>query len=339
MTKRLYYLDNVKAFAMICIIWGHCGSAGITYSGLNAFIQSWHVPIFFLISGILAYRRKRDSSQKYFDIKKKCMKYLIPYFVFSFIYVFVVSIFQIPQGVGVVFSFIFDSIKDIVLFNGKTAMWFLPCLLAAEIVFYIENKYLKLRYLIVLNTVCAMYIVYLIQSGLIFSTAVLVLLRCFVGLFFYSIGYFIAVVISKYEFLLKHMMLEILLGGVLYCTLYFVNGETGFFYLKMGNYAYLYYIEAVLGAGTIIGIFKLKMDRKILFLSFFGKNTLIALLTHQILLEIIWVLDQHSLKLFNANGMLTPFILTILVVVLELIFILLWNKLQKYMRLSSLANS
>ena len=43
---RLDYLDIAKGFAMICIIMGHMGLEKV-----NSFVFTFHVPIFFLISG------------------------------------------------------------------------------------------------------------------------------------------------------------------------------------------------------------------------------------------------------------------------------------------------
>ena len=74
--KRMIWADLLKAFSIICIIAGHTG-----ISVICVFVQTFHVPIFFFISGYF-YRNK--------DIKKSIVKSakrnIIPYiFICSFL--------------------------------------------------------------------------------------------------------------------------------------------------------------------------------------------------------------------------------------------------------------
>lgn len=169
---------------------------------------------FFLVSGILVQSRGQGSGSKPLNIKKNAKKYLIPYYVFSFLYMFVVGTFKLLQRDGSAFTFIIHSIKWIVLLDGGTAMWFLPCLLFVEIVFYIEEKYLPIGLLAVLNSIFAVCVMYLTQKRI--AILIVVFLRCFVDLLFYSVGYLIAMVVKKYKIIFRYMISVILLGGVLY---------------------------------------------------------------------------------------------------------------------------
>ncbi|MCC3671316.1 acyltransferase family protein [Terrisporobacter mayombei] len=59
--NRLYYLDNTRGFALLGVVIGHI------YESNNAFINwiySFHVPLFFIISGALLYYK--DSINKVF---------------------------------------------------------------------------------------------------------------------------------------------------------------------------------------------------------------------------------------------------------------------------------
>ena len=53
-STRLQYIDIAKGIAMICIILGHLGNASI-----NRIVFTFHVPIFFFITGYFT-NKKRD---------------------------------------------------------------------------------------------------------------------------------------------------------------------------------------------------------------------------------------------------------------------------------------
>lgn len=69
--QRLDYIDCAKGFGMVCVILGHMGLVK-----LNPFFSSFHMPIFFLISGYFLSEKKVDK--KDFAIKK-AKRLLVPY--------------------------------------------------------------------------------------------------------------------------------------------------------------------------------------------------------------------------------------------------------------------
>ena len=72
MKKRVEYFDIAKGFSMICIILGHLGIGRV-----NSFVFTFHVPIFFLISGYFL----SDKLTMEEFIKKKAKRLLLPYLV------------------------------------------------------------------------------------------------------------------------------------------------------------------------------------------------------------------------------------------------------------------
>ena len=69
---RISYLDIAKGISIICIILGHLDS-----SPINRVVFTFHVPIFFLISGYFV-----DNKLKILDfIKNKAKRLLIPYYI------------------------------------------------------------------------------------------------------------------------------------------------------------------------------------------------------------------------------------------------------------------
>ncbi len=79
--KRILYLDLVKLFAIYLVILGHtvsameCGS--ITNNKLYAFIYSFHMPLFMLLSGYFVSSRLREMPVMEL-LKKKGLQLLLP---------------------------------------------------------------------------------------------------------------------------------------------------------------------------------------------------------------------------------------------------------------------
>ena len=69
---RLEFVDVAKGIAMICIVLGHMG-----ISGINRFVFTFHVPVFFLISGYFISAEEKLSS----FIVKKLRTLIVPYFL------------------------------------------------------------------------------------------------------------------------------------------------------------------------------------------------------------------------------------------------------------------
>ena len=81
---RLYYLDNLKGFTILLVVLGHCIQYGMpsTYqdSILYQFIYSFHMALFFVISGFLSYKKEFSLSKA---IGKRAYRLLLPYFIWG----------------------------------------------------------------------------------------------------------------------------------------------------------------------------------------------------------------------------------------------------------------
>ena len=91
MKKRIEFIDIAKGIAIICIILGHLGS-----NQINRIVFTFHVPIFFIITG---YFTNRKYNNKEFIINK-FKRLIIPYFITSF-FIIVISLFSLKIFFGV----------------------------------------------------------------------------------------------------------------------------------------------------------------------------------------------------------------------------------------------
>lgn len=80
-SRRLDYLDNTKAFAMLMVVLGHCSLVN-TYPVLYQWIGSFHVPVFFVISGILLGIKKERKGDVTYDLAKSLRHTCFPFMCF-----------------------------------------------------------------------------------------------------------------------------------------------------------------------------------------------------------------------------------------------------------------
>lgn len=106
---------------------GHC------YHKENVFVKliyAFHMPFFFIISGILYYSRKETT---HFPLKKWFRKLIVPYFFFEFLYDFLLFLLTLLSHNDAVATFR-NSLLATLLLIGKSVSWYSPCLFFARII-------------------------------------------------------------------------------------------------------------------------------------------------------------------------------------------------------------
>ena len=134
MKQRVYWIDVCKAFGMFFIYLGHFGSeAGLAH----AWVFSFHVPLFFFISGLLENYNRRSFIE---NLKKKFLTIALPFFFFG-ILMTVIQVINENTGASVVKN------MGILLKGGirntcimAQGLWFLTCLFVIEILFSALKK-------------------------------------------------------------------------------------------------------------------------------------------------------------------------------------------------------
>lgn len=122
-TNRINWIDSLKLIGMFYIYLGHLGNnAGKLY----LFVFSFHVPLFFFISGIV-FKGSRTTKELFLNVKKSFSSIIIPYVIFSLIGVAFLAIKnQIPaEEVSKMLRECFRGIRNNVPLGS---LWFLPCL-------------------------------------------------------------------------------------------------------------------------------------------------------------------------------------------------------------------
>ncbi|HCW2846925.1 TPA: acyltransferase family protein [Escherichia coli] len=137
---RIEWVDTLKFLGMFYIYLGHIGpSAGKLYP----FVFSFHVPLFFFISGLF-YNRSYEIVSSMKIIKRSFIKIIIPYAVFSIIGIAVYAIkWNLPEQR--IQEMLLNALMGIRNQVPITSLWFLPAL-------FIVISYYTLFNLLLRNT-------------------------------------------------------------------------------------------------------------------------------------------------------------------------------------------
>lgn len=144
MNERIKYLDVAKFIGIFCIYLGHLTtSAGNAY----VFVFSFHVPLFFFLSGCAENLGSDIPWYKY--IWKNVKSILIPLYLFAIVSILIQSIMfnsysHIPQNL---IDLLRGCVRNHFMSGG---LWFLSCLFVMKIFFYFLRKLLRFKWLILL---------------------------------------------------------------------------------------------------------------------------------------------------------------------------------------------
>lgn len=137
MKARIEFIDYSKALGMLLIMAAHTFMwTGATHSVCYV-ACSFHVPIFFFVSGLLlAFFPREERFRSFFSKRAKTL--LIPYVCFSiFNAVQTLSVLKIQHNLST--ERLRTELTEL-LITGNGTVWFLVTLFLAELIFYAFNK-------------------------------------------------------------------------------------------------------------------------------------------------------------------------------------------------------
>lgn len=122
-TERLRWLDGVKGLAIVLVVWGHIA---LDAQAARVFVYSFHLPVFFVVMGIL--RAWRDPHGECWRFSHRAVQLLYPYVTFSLIIVlYLVCLGRRGDAEA--------ALAQTLCLDGYNTLWFLPACLLAECVF------------------------------------------------------------------------------------------------------------------------------------------------------------------------------------------------------------
>lgn len=286
--KRLDWIDAVRGVAISLVVFAHCDIP----MQLKIFIYSFHIPLFFILSGFLLNSKLNKPFSIFF--KHKFFSLLIPYFFFAsllFLYWFLIRQLGLDP--------IAARVNPIQPLNGilialrggnfmilDSQLWFICSLFCAEIMFYImyhrvkgDRVLLGLSILLLTIIGCIYYTFFGYKLSWSIDTVPFTVVFIWFG-FVLKDNYSLLKSKFRHRRYLKPLVFSITL--ILFIAIGMLNGKVDMAGMKYGSYI-LYFVAACTGSLFIIMTFE-SMNIHSKFLSYIGKSSLIIYALHPIFL-------------------------------------------------------
>lgn len=263
---RKDYLDILRGIGIFYVILGHI----VHISYVFQYIYSFHMPLFFFISGMLFAPSKYKSTSDY--IKKKAKSLLIPYFFFyivCLVYWYFVEYKLFGRSGDTTFLREFYLMFSGCVSIAGGPLWFLPSLFCVEILYWFVHSQCRKYQGGICAIIMAVIGYFCIHNH--FCPQIFGLLQALVVIPFFSIGYLL---IKKTDALLEsHWITKVSIICVAifiqYLLLDYSSFDIGGF--ELGNY-YIYLPMAF--SGIAFYLMLALIIKKNFILEWIGRNSL-----------------------------------------------------------------
>lgn len=290
--KRIFYLDIAKGIGIILVVLGHVMELS---TPVRQFVTSFHMPLFFVISGYIISATNEDDKDVRLIGKHKLRSLMLPYAVFSFLSLLVEVLYIILVRRSALEVF-WEHLFATVCLAGASVFWFLPALFFGTMIFVVIRKrtsapvcgiiiaaltvlaYLGLG---VENEILAGYgdMAWVPYVRLFFN----MIFRMFFAAAYVTLGYFLQQAFRHFS---AKAVWNLLAGGVLLAltaALSAKNGLTDMNYLVFNNIL-LYSIASVSGSLGILflsrGLERWYRSPLLRVCRYYGRNSLVVMMTH-----------------------------------------------------------
>ena len=292
--KRIIWIDNLRGLAMCMVVLSHSRVAPCITATL-----CWccHVPLFFIISGIMLGVNKSDQLKLTDLLKNKAKGILYPYLTLS-IMELLVECFTNKAGIK-------NSIIQFLSLDGIGPLWFLPTLFFATIIWYFVKQFKNVVwiscFLVAIATIMSLYFVPNVPYAYayIITRSVYAAIFMLLGNLFYNH----LKLIQKYI----HIVIVIGILAYIYGVYYFNHYSFDLHFAQISKPISYWFITLGTSLLWITIVSQLNIDILNRVLSFIGKNTLIILEGHWILLQLIispylkmLPIEKNILELLNC---------------------------------------
>ena len=289
-TKRITWIDNVKAFACLLVVTGHLLQSLLKSNidpipdittFINWFIYLFHMPLFMCISGMLYFKNSKITNikeYKEFEMKK-IINLIIPYVTFYIIYF----------ALNILFSKSVNNAKNIedllnIVNNPMPPYWFLYALISIFIFIPIldkinRNKNVSITILIIMKIITLFWNskIYIIKSimeyGIYFYIGRYITLdkKKAKNNYIYVLVYIIlSIVLYQSKDLLNEMLIELIkiafaISGILLSIKIFKNIKYIYILNTFKEYTFeIYLMHTIFAALIRIVLLKIGIDNYII---------------------------------------------------------------------------
>lgn len=308
---RIEWIDIAKGIGMILVIAGH--TFALDYC---APIYTFHMPLFFLISGLFVKTNVPFGSFILSKTKSILLVWLLV-FIFSLLVCLCIPEWRMQITPHALLRDLYSSNTNVV---QNSSLWFLVCLFFAELIFWLIDNLKTHLHSIIFYSLFLLFSVYVLwQVPILNKLSNIIPLygnrlpfkidTALCAVIFITIGNWCRQFIHQY--ISKCNIWLVLLIFFVWGIFTHISGWTNLNALIFGKYRSLFYPTAFLGIlGTLYlsyHISKSKLKYVIQFLSFYGKNSLIIFAFQSLFIRLYMLIINRifgiELTLYANNPM------------------------------------
>lgn len=293
--KRIPYIDIAKTLGIILVIVGHVVSSD---TEIKKVIYSFHMPLFFMLSGMLLKVKKQYNALTWKNlIEKKLKSLMIPYVIWALIY----ASFSIKHLLFVLYG----TRETLIKAGSLSSLWFLPVMFIA---FMIVELVLQISIRGKKGNAIGIGIVGCFLIGMLFPHYTVLgdlwgIDIAFIAAAFMLIGMVVKQIVEVFSNVSRLIVATIILSVIFLVAVRFSNSSVG--YVLMANAIYgnpvAFLINSVVGSTLIIIISYLLavcMHRMDVF-SWIGARTLGVFVIHKPVVEFCRMAVTRFGKIYN----------------------------------------
>ena len=313
---RLEWIDVIKGFAIICMLISHA------IPGYDNAVKNWitafNMPLFFVVSGYLKAFRKREYGYHEIGLylKKQFISLGVPYLLFCLLYTFFMLLLSLYSAgwTNDTLNQLFENLKNTFFFLGVQSMWFIPVyfyslLINDFVIIHFASKWKSLLTIIMVSFLL------IINYTIPLSTVIRMIGKVIGALIFLQLGDF------AYRYKDTFKMTPVIMFFTLFSLIGMWNGFVSLNF-EYGKVPLLFFVDA-----AVLSISLCYLVEKISYylpdcvkelVSIYGKYSIAILVTNNIIIEIVRLLDYKLAgDIFLNNGNIGYFGFALLLVILE----------------------
>lgn len=311
--ERKDFIDIAKGIGIYLVVWGHCKSNFLFE------IHTFHMPLFFFISGYL--HSQKTNFEEFFISKWK--RIIIPFFTFL-VYGNILLFFTYlckKRWIDPTIEFDFNPYYNVFYglegISGNTPIWFLLCIFQIAILYFLLNRFVNRHFVHIPIAILVVGGYFLFSKNHNLPFFIDSVMSC---ILFYHIGYIIKSIKVDSQFIFWNRLMFFIYAiicGILYYI--FLEQVWNYFIDLRINKLRMHFFKYVFSAFTGIGFiwFISKSIHQFKPLSYLGKNSLLILGIHSPIVAFFRsiVFNMYSIQLTALNS----FLLSLLCLVLSIL--------------------
>ncbi len=336
--KRYDFIDVAKGIGVLFVIIAH---VNYTPSILTT-IYSFHMPLFFIISGMLFSQSNYSNFSAF--IKRKVQTLICPYVLFymlSILFHLIVRVIANIQNIKINEFLMYFSQMFLSQGSGKlpnAPLWFVPCLFVVEIIYFFISKLKKP--LIITISLFMTFLGWFLESNLFHFKNELLPWSLDSALFaigFFAIGNlifdYICIIIETIRRSGRKniiYMIIFLLAISILIPLALYNGKVSIG-SKILNNGFIFYVTGMLGLSAILSLSVWLEKSK--FLKYCGRNSFQIMAIHCLARDSLsLVYSFFDIPIYDKTNLIETILPIIIVICLSVLFVVFYNKVKSIVK-------